>query len=287
MTDSSKKAAVISDDEEEEELDDDKDEDDDEEKEADGDEEEDGDSDEIGGVVKRRKMKRKRNESEHSFKVRVLPLTYRERYKECIYPLKCVIAGFCYTLLADECDVNSLSSVRVCSKPLLTDFTQFFPFPLQLSESEEEAAAAGKKKRVSRQTRKVRDALAAKNGEAKGKKGGGRKRIRERKTSSCEEDKISMDEEEEEEAGKEEEGEGDEEGEGKGKGGKKKRDTRKKMRKIIKDSKLQAETIDAVKAEEERRERVKAKQVAYGHVDNEGSSINQLSPFCYLTSSKS
>ena len=36
--------------------------------------------------------------------------------------------------------------------------------------------------------------------------------------------------------------------------GKKKRDTRKKMRKIIKDSKLQAETIDAVKAEEERRQ---------------------------------
>ena len=140
-----------------------------------------------------------------------------------------------------------------------------------MSESEEEGAADGtttKKKRVSRQTRKVRDVLAGKDGaETKGGKKRGRKRIRERKTSSCEEDKISMDEEEEEEeVGKEEEGgeEGEEEdGEegGKGKGKKKTRDTRKKMRKIIKDSKLQAETIDAVKAEEERRERVKAKQV--------------------------
>lgn len=33
------------------------------------------------------------------------------------------------------------------------------------------------------------------------------------------------------------------------------------MRKILKDSKLQAETIDAVHAEEERRKRVKEKQV--------------------------
>ena len=150
----------------------------------------------------------------------------------------------------------------------------------QLSESEEEAVAAGKKKRVSRQTRKVRDALAAKDGVTKGKKGGGRKRIRERKTSSCEEDKISMDEEEEDEADKEEGEEGDEEGEGKGKGGKKKRDTRKKMRKIIKDSKLQAETLDAVKAEEERRERVKAKQVCIGRSRERRSG--QLYPGAFL-----